>query len=60
LKRQDEDKGGAIIALIALVEDIFEYFTEKMRPPQKEEPRMDLTLDFEQVPVFIDRGKEAA
>ena len=35
-----------------VLEDIFGYFTEKMRPAQKEEPQMDLTLDFEQVPLF--------
>ena len=35
-----------------ILEDIFEFFTEKMRPAQKEEPQMDFTLDFEQVPLF--------
>jgi hypothetical protein len=35
-----------------VLEDIFEFFSEKMRPPQKEEPQMDFTLDFEQVPLF--------
>jgi hypothetical protein len=35
-----------------VLEDIFEYFTEKMRPAQKEEPQMDFTLDFEQVLIF--------
>ena len=33
-------------------EDIFTYFTALMQPPVKEEPQMDLTLDFEQVPLF--------
>ena len=41
-------------------EDIFEYFTELIAPPQKEEPQMDFTLDLEQVPPFIDKAKEAA
>jgi hypothetical protein len=35
-----------------ILEDIFTYFTALMQPPQKEEPQMDLTLDFEQVPLF--------
>ena len=43
-----------------MLEDIFEYFTEKMRPPQEEMPEMDPTLDFDQLPLFIDRAKEAA
>jgi hypothetical protein len=42
-----------------VLEDIYDYFTEKMRPPQKEEPRMDLTLDFDQLPLSIDRKEEA-
>ena len=35
-----------------ILENIYEFFTEKMRPAQKEEPEMDFTLDFEQVPLF--------
>ena len=35
-----------------ILEDIYSFFTEKMRPTQKEEPQMDFTLDFEQVPLF--------
>ena len=35
-----------------ILEDIYTYFTALMQPPQKEEPQMDLTLDFEQVPLF--------
>jgi len=35
-----------------ILEDIFTFFTALMQPPQKEEPQMDLTLDFEQVPLF--------
>jgi hypothetical protein len=35
-----------------ILENIYEFFSEKMRPPQKEEPHMDLTLNFEQVPLF--------
>lgn len=43
-----------------ILEDIFTYFTALMQPPQKEEPQMDLTLDFEQVPLFIDKTEVAA
>jgi len=35
-----------------ILEDIFTYFTALMPPPQKEAPQMDLTIDFEQVPLF--------
>jgi hypothetical protein len=43
-----------------ILEDIFEYFTEKMRPPQEEESEMDLTLDFDQLPLFVDKAEKAA
>jgi hypothetical protein len=43
-----------------VLEDIYEYFTEKMRPPKKEEPQMDLALNFDRSPLFVDRTKEAA
>ena len=43
-----------------ILEEIFGYFTEKMRPPQKEEPQMDLTLDFDQLPLFIGKQEAAA
>jgi hypothetical protein len=39
---------------------IFEYFTELIRPPRKEKQRVDLTLDFDQLPLFIDRADKAA
>jgi hypothetical protein len=33
--------------------DIFEYLTEKLRPPGEEpEEEMDVTLDFDQIPLF--------
>ena len=35
-----------------ILENIYEFFTEKMRPAQKEQPQMDFALDFEQVPLF--------
>jgi hypothetical protein len=47
-------------AVDEVLEDIYEYFTEKMRPPQEEEPQIDQTMDFDQLPLFIDRSEEAA
>ena len=35
-----------------VLEDIFTYFTEHMRPPQKEQVQMELTIDFEQLSLF--------
>jgi hypothetical protein len=35
-----------------ILENIYEFFSEKMRPPQKEASQMDLTMDFAQVPLF--------
>jgi hypothetical protein len=43
-----------------ILEDIFDYFTEKMRPARKEEPQTNLTLDFDQLPLFVDTAEEAA
>jgi hypothetical protein len=38
-----------------VLEEIFEFFTALMQPPQKEEPQMDLTLDFEEISLFPTR-----
>jgi hypothetical protein len=35
-----------------ILEDIYGYFTDLMRPAQPETPQMDLKLDFHQVPLF--------
>jgi len=43
-----------------ILEDIFTYFTALMQPPQKEETQMDLTLDFDQLPLFIGGTEVAA
>jgi hypothetical protein len=48
------------LVLDQILEDIYEFFTEKMRPPQKEEPQMDLALDFDQLPLFIGKAEVAA
>ncbi len=34
-----------------VMEDIFDYFTEMMTPPKEEPAQMDMTLDFDQVPL---------
>lgn len=36
----------------AILEDIFEYFTEKMRPPVKGPEQMSLTIRFSQLALF--------
>ena len=43
-----------------ILEDIYGFFAEKMRPPQMEEPQMDLTLDYDQLPLFIGKQEAAA
>ncbi len=49
-------------ALVAdeILEDIFEYFTEKMRPPQEERKEMKLTLDFDDFPLFTNISRPGA
>lgn len=36
-----------------ILEDIYEYFKEQMRPPQKEKEEMDMSVDFSQMPLFM-------
>jgi len=43
-----------------ILEDIFTYFTAFMQPLRKEEPRMDLSVDFDQLPLFIGKTEVAA
>ena len=44
-----------------VLEDIFDYFAELMRPPEKEEPRMDLTLSFKHMALLeVGQGDEVA
>jgi hypothetical protein len=35
-----------------VLEEIFTHFTALMAPPQKEEPRMDMSLDFKDMPLI--------
>jgi len=37
-----------------ILEDIYSYFTEEMRPPQVETEQMGLTIQFDEIPLFID------
>ena len=39
-------------AVDEVLEDIFDYFTEKMRPAQDAEEQMHLAVDFDQLPLF--------
>ena len=43
-----------------VLEDIYTYFTELMRPPQEEREQMDLSMDFEQLPLFGSDLEKAA
>jgi hypothetical protein len=43
-----------------ILEEIYTFFTEKMRPTQKEEPQVDFTLDLDQLPLFIGKTEAAA
>ncbi len=43
-----------------VLEDIFAYFTEKMRPPEKETENMDMEIDFIQLSFFSKDIEEAA
>jgi len=40
-----------------ILEDIFDFFTEKMRPPQEEPEQMDLTMNFNQISLFKDSSQ---
>jgi hypothetical protein len=49
------------LVVAEILEDIFSYFTELMRPPEKKEKEMDLAVDFAQVQVsFFSRDLEHA
>ena len=43
-----------------VLEDIYSYLTEQMRPPQEKKEQMDLTIDFEQLPLFGSNLVQAA
>ena len=48
------------LAVDEILEDIYQYFTEEMRPPQEEPQEMDLTVDFGQMRLFGTEQEEAA
>ena len=35
-----------------VLEDVYAYFTEQTRPPQKKQEQMDLAIDFDQLTLF--------
>ena len=43
-----------------ILEDIYDYFTEKMRPPQKEKESMDVTVDFKKLSISMTDLDQAA
>ena len=42
-----------------ILEDIYDFFTEKLRPPRVETEQMDLTLDFDQISLFAKSGQRS-
>ena len=48
------------LAVEGILDDIYDYFTELLRPPQKEEAEMDLAVNFGQIPLFTDDMEKAA
>ena len=49
------------LVIAEILDDIFSYFTELMRPTEKKEKEMDRTLDFTQVQVsFFSRDLDQA
>jgi len=43
-----------------ILEDIYEYFKEQMRPPEKKKKIMDMEVDFSQLPLFMNDLEQAA
>jgi hypothetical protein len=43
-----------------VLSDIFDYLTELLRPPQEEKEEIDLTMDFDQLPMFLTDIDKAA
>ena len=43
-----------------ILQDIFEYFADQMKPGPDASDQMDLTLDFAKLPLFVKDRKQAA
>ncbi len=43
-----------------ILEDIFGYFTDLMRSPEKKKKLMDMSVDFNQLPLFMTDMDQAA
>jgi len=43
-----------------VLEDLFDYFTALMAPPEKKEEGMDMTIDFDKMPLFPPGLEQAA
>jgi len=48
------------LVLDEVLEDIFAYFTEQMRPPQEDDEQIALNLDFNQMNLFPGELHQAA
>jgi hypothetical protein len=43
-----------------VLEEIYQYFLEQMRPPEEKPATMDMSIDFEEVPLTLFNQKKAA
>jgi len=43
-----------------VLDDLYQYFTEKMRPPEKEREQMDITIDFDRLSLLTTEIERAA
>jgi hypothetical protein len=43
-----------------ILDDIYDYFTDQMRPPAKKEEEIELILDFDQLPLLVSDLDKAA
>ena len=48
------------LAFDEVLEDIYSYFTEQMRSPQKEKEPMDMDVNFDQLSLFENEHRKAA
>lgn len=48
------------IVLDDVLEDIYSYFTEQMRPPEIEKDPLDMTIHFDQLSLFENDHRQAA
>jgi hypothetical protein len=42
-----------------ILEDIYDYFTEELRPPREEPEQIDLTMDFAEISLFSESNQRS-